>query len=267
MLPAAHTLPSITISGNPGLQDIQPLDMMQKPDNANPEPSNQGESYDCESGGDDNDNADKDYDGNSAVDGAIDDPTSDPNPCSDSPVAPLPGDATIDDDEAVPPADFDGNEAGGEALGIHSKKRRVSSGDGVEGAGVGVTRTKVYSSPDSILVPISPYPSCTIRLNTNDHRFSSIWKPHIQCDEWEDELARKSHSMSFDCKSEQDWRSKLRQVHEKCWIKWELGSHLPDLALANGIAKPVPGTIPEHVFLGLKPIIDSLPPRKVYRKA
>lgn len=254
------------MSVNPGLQDIQPLDMG-KPDSVNPEP-NQGEPYDCESGGDDDN--EKDDDCYSAIDGAIDESASDQNPCSDAPAAPSPGDVDFDDDVPVPPADPDGNGGGGEgeALRIPSnKKRRLSSGDGVGGAGVGVTRSKVYRSPEDILIPISPFPACTIRLNANDHRFSAIWKPHIDCDQWLDELARKSHSICFDWKSEEDWRSKLRQVHERCWVKWELGSHLPDLALANGIEQPIPGTIPEHVFVQLKPHIDGLPHKKAYKKA
>lgn len=265
LLPTVIT--SMTMSVNPGLQDIQPLDMG-KPDSVNPEP-NQDEPYDCESGGD-NDN-EKDDDCNSASDGAMDESASNQNPCSDEPAAPSPGDANFDDDVPVPPADPDGNGAGGEgeALSIHSnKKRRLSLGDGVKGAGagVGVPRTKVHKSP-SILIPISPFPACTIRLNANDHRFSAVWKSHIECDQWLDELALKSHSISFDARSEADWRSKLRQVHERCWVKWELGSHLPDLRLANGIEKPIPGRIPEHVFVGLKPHIDDLGPKKMYTKA
>ena len=129
-----------------------------------------------------------------------------------------------------------------------------------------VSRTKVYSSPDEILVPISPYPACSIRLNFNDHRWTATWQKFIDCDEWFDELRKYSFSQSFAFKSEASWRSKLAAVHEFCWTKWNIGKSNPNLKLADGMAPMEPGAIPEDVYRQLKPIIDNMAPKKGYYK-
>ena len=59
-----------------------------------------------------------------------------------------------------------------------------------------------------------------------------------------------------------NWKEALQAVHEFNWRKWHV---LKDkLPLEKGQVEQVPGKIPEHIFLDLKPFIDELPPLKRY---
>ena len=123
---------------------------------------------------------------------------------------------------------------------------------------------KVHSSPDEILLPISPYPACSIRLNFNDHRFTAKWRNEISSEIWIDTLANNSYSNTF---TTQDWKSALKDVHKNAWEKWSLAADsLPALQLGQGIEKQDPGVIPPDVYNRLEPIISALPERKAYSR-
>lgn len=132
----------------------------------------------------------------------------------------------------------------------------------------GMHHTKVFSSPDEILIPISPFPACSLRLNANDHRWVSTWKRNIHVDAWIDELGNKSFSQTFDQNDPSDWQSKLKEVHHMAWFKWSLGyPENQDLALDGSRTTPQePGIIADDVFNQLAPIVRDLPPKKQYSR-
>ena len=62
-------------------------------------------------------------------------------------------------------------------------EKPTSSNEGAEAAKAAKStksmvggRHKVHSSPDFLLIPISPAPACIISLNANDHRWRAKWK-------------------------------------------------------------------------------------------
>lgn len=120
---------------------------------------------------------------------------------------------------------------------------------------------RVYSSPNDILIPISPYPACTIRVNFNDHRFTATWKKHISCDFWIDELANQSFSCGF---TPTTWRQALCRVHDQCWVKCQLAldAGIPEVKLQGPCQ--IPGEIPESVFASLESVMNTMPERKDY---
>lgn len=72
-------------------------------------------------------------------------------------------------------------------------------------------------------------------------------------------MANKSFSRCFDKDSIDDWRCKLRLVHNRAWSKWKLAcSELPELALPTGSVAQEPGEVPWDVINQLKDPIDSL---------
>ena len=127
----------------------------------------------------------------------------------------------------------------------------------------GAPRTRIYSSPDHILQKISPLPGCRLSLNFNDWRWVSQWRKNLDCDQWLDELKRKSYSQVF---SRDDWKEKLRNVHEHAWLKWEIAKdHMGDaLKLSADIVPQAPGEIPETIFDELQAIVDGLQEKKRY---
>lgn len=127
----------------------------------------------------------------------------------------------------------------------------------------GAPRTRVYTSPDHILQKISPLPGCRLSLNFNDWRWVSQWRKNLECDQWLDELHRKSYSQVF---SRDDWKEKLCTVHEHAWLKWEIAKdHMGDaLKLSAGIVPQKPGEVPEHIFDELQAIVDGLQEKKRY---
>lgn len=131
----------------------------------------------------------------------------------------------------------------------------------------GVSRVRVHSSPDTLLIPISPFPCCIIRLNVNDHRWVSEWKRGIRVDAWLDELSNRTYSLTFNYADPDDWKAKLTKVHDMSWFKWELGQDNPQLRLADSHSAQIPGEIPEEIFEKLAPIVASLPPKKSYKRA
>ena len=128
-------------------------------------------------------------------------------------------------------------------------------------------RTRVYTSPDEILKPISPAPACVIRLNFNDSRFTASWMKHLESDNWQDELANKSFSRCFDKADQTSWKSALEIVHESAWSKWSLAKDsLPELLDLDSKFPQQPGKIPEQVFQDLQPTIDRMPLPKNYTR-
>ena len=145
------------------------------------------------------------------------------------------------------------------------KRMRREAGQSVPA--LGISREKKYSSPD-ILRQLAP-PGCSIRLNTNEHRFTSAWKPAITCDAWVDELSNKTYSQSFNVGLGDDWKSKLAEVHSFAWTKWSIAVNfcaMPELTLPTGAVEQTPGRIPEDVYQVLSPLIQSLPDKKQYSK-
>ena len=126
------------------------------------------------------------------------------------------------------------------------------------------SRTRIYTSPDHILQKISPLPGCRLSLNFNDWRWVSSWRKNIDCDQWLDELSRKSYSQVFD---RDDWKEKLRKVHEHAWTKWEIAvEHKDALKLPPGTSSQRPGEIPQEIFDALQPIVAGLEVKKRYGK-
>ena len=130
----------------------------------------------------------------------------------------------------------------------------------------GISRPKVHASPDDILGPISPKPACALRLSKTDHRWICTWKPQVNSDRWIDELSNKSFSMVFDFRNEADWQEKLAKVHEYAWEKWLIGGGEGNraLKLQDGKQPCEPGVIDPDVYNRLRPIFQSMPPRKLY---
>ena len=81
-------------------------------------------------------------------------------------------------------------------------------------------------------------------------------------------MANKSFARCFDKDSIDDWRYKLRLVHNRAWSKWKLASpELPELALPTGSVAQEPGEVSWDVINQLKDSIESLPgPAKKARK-
>lgn len=124
-----------------------------------------------------------------------------------------------------------------------------------------VSRKKVYTSPQEILLPLSP-PGCVLSLSYNDHRFKATWKKHIKCEFWIDELANMSFSSSF---AKKDWKECLCLVHANAWEKWEIAKGTTsEVKLPRGMKPQKPGVISEAVFDLLTPVIADMPPAKQY---
>ena len=129
----------------------------------------------------------------------------------------------------------------------------------------GVARPKMHKSPD-ILLPISPYPACILALGYRDHRWVARWRKKLHCEQWIDELANQSYSITFDYQNPSDWKEKLKQVHDFAWSKWIIGrdNRVKGLQLQEGFAEQKPGEIPAYVFDELKDIVATMPPKHQY---
>ena len=144
-----------------------------------------------------------------------------------------------------------------------SRKRRPHGVDNGQASHDPSFHKKVYTSPE-ILKPLSP-PGCTFSLSFTDHRFKSTWKKHLECELWIDELKNVSFSSTFNKLQSDSWKDALCLVHANAWDKWHIASdHISELKLSKGVAPQEPGVIAESVYDQLAPIIDSMPPAKVY---
>ena len=132
--------------------------------------------------------------------------------------------------------------------------------NGVEPAssskGPGATRVKRFTSPDDILVPISP-PGCYIGLSTADHRWTSRFP--VGEEQGFDKLTGKFKQVNFSRTfvTKYTWQQALVLVHAHCWQKWKLvKEHFP----LGSKTEEEPGSIQQATFVALKPKVDELPP-------
>ena len=128
-------------------------------------------------------------------------------------------------------------------------------------------RKHVHSKPDHLLLPLSPYPACSTRLNFNGRRVTAIWRSDIECPFWIEPLSNKSCSCSFGPKSGNSWQAALHKVHTHAWEKWGIANAvLPaHVKLSRGEVPQVPGNVPDAILQALEPIINDLPPIKKRR--
>ena len=125
----------------------------------------------------------------------------------------------------------------------------------------GISRTKQHTSPEDILLPLSPYPACLLALSFKDHRWVARWRKKVDCEQWIDELSNKSFSMTFNYRDPDDWKRKLQLVHQNAWNKWSIGKDfISGLDLQDGISEQEPGNIPDQAFPDLAPLLRTCHP-------
>lgn len=146
---------------------------------------------------------------------------------------------------------------------VAKRRRRVAAiPHGAEGSGGGWT--KKNKSPQDILGPLSP-PGCVITLSFRDYRFKAIWKRHISCEYWIDELSNLSFSHVF---TKDNWKNSLSLVHAHAWEKWSIAKgSVAELKLGPGQRAQNPGEISDAVFADLQPIVQGLDPPAKYGRS
>ena len=91
----------------------------------------------------------------------------------------------------------------------------------------------------------------------NDHRWAVEFK--VTHDFWLDEYAQKSYTKAF---TKENWQSKLREIHQYAWSKWDLAR--ADFPLEDGQEEQHPGVVDPDVLQSLAPIVAGLPVKKKY---
>ena len=115
---------------------------------------------------------------------------------------------------------------------------------------------KVNKSPDEVLRKITP-PGAFIGLNFVDHRFTSRFPSDHEILQGT-KYAQKTKDAAFVLK--RTWEEAIALVHRFNWEKWQL---LADSnPLPAGVTQQVPGSVPQDVLDGLRPIIAKLPALK-----
>ena len=129
------------------------------------------------------------------------------------------------------------------------------------------TGKKMHTSPDEILLPISP-PGCRINLSFTDHRFRANWVKDLKCTAWIGNLKNASFSAVFYRDQPDSWQRSLRLVHANAWEKWQIGhaENMKELKLPKGVTAQKPGEIEPGVFTDLEPIVQRMPVPVSYRR-
>ena len=103
------------------------------------------------------------------------------------------------------------------------------------------------------------------RLSNTDHRFKAVWKKGLSSDMWLGDMRNETFSKTF---TSTNWEDSLRCVHANAWEKWQIGKDdLPDLVLEHGASPQRPGVISQDVILAMRPIMENIPEKKVYKKS
>ena len=92
----------------------------------------------------------------------------------------------------------------------------------------------------------------------NDHRWTATFHPT---------LGIKTHSKSFNQKSEQNWVAKLQEVHSYAWETWSSQLAQIDQYRLEVAKTQTPGILPDGVVQALNDTVTSMPPPKKYTKA
>ena len=79
---------------------------------------------------------------------------------------------------------------------------------------------------------------------------------------WIAELKSKFYTRKFDLSN---WKSKLKDVHQTAWVKWDLARDM--CPLPPDAEEQTPGEVDESIFQDLASVMNALPAPKKYDRA